>query len=151
MLVDLYGGAAVCLIPEGWTDASQFRQVPDNQEVYLETNGRGSLIIEILQHHEEFGPEFFFKDLANIDTAEESVITLVSTHSGVRLGPNQVVTRTDIEGIHQIDGENICVCMTVFRVPPWDADILVTTHNCTPEIQREIAHTLQFNSTDLFS
>ncbi|KAI1826604.1 hypothetical protein F4861DRAFT_496838 [Xylaria intraflava] len=43
----LFGGALVCDLPAKFTDVSQLRQVPDNQEVYIDKDGFTSVIIEV--------------------------------------------------------------------------------------------------------
>ncbi|KAI1122052.1 Mog1p/PsbP-like protein [Nemania abortiva] len=43
----LFGGALVCDLPTNFADVSQLRQVPDNQEVYIDKDGFTSIIIEI--------------------------------------------------------------------------------------------------------
>ncbi|KAI1165305.1 Mog1p/PsbP-like protein [Nemania serpens] len=43
----LFGGALVCDLPTKFADVSQLRQVPDNQEVYIDKDGFTSIIIEI--------------------------------------------------------------------------------------------------------
>lgn len=45
----LYGGALVCDLPEKFTDVSKLRQVPDNQEVYIDHDGFTSIIFEITE------------------------------------------------------------------------------------------------------
>ncbi|KAF2723446.1 Mog1p/PsbP-like protein [Polychaeton citri CBS 116435] len=46
---DLYGGAIVCDLPSNFADVSDIRQVPDNQEVWLDANGYTSIIFDILE------------------------------------------------------------------------------------------------------
>ncbi|KAJ8123973.1 hypothetical protein ONZ43_g192 [Nemania bipapillata] len=43
----LFGGALVCDLPTNFADVSQLRQVPDNQEVYIDKDGFTSIIVEI--------------------------------------------------------------------------------------------------------
>ncbi|KAI5361263.1 putative ran-interacting Mog1 protein [Septoria linicola] len=47
--VDLFGGAIVAEVPEGWEDVSQIRQVPDTQEVFLSSSGFSSIVFDILE------------------------------------------------------------------------------------------------------
>ena len=48
--VSLYGGAITCQIPERFLDCSEFRQVPDHQEVFIDKNQSDqSIIFEILE------------------------------------------------------------------------------------------------------
>ncbi|KAL4968037.1 Ran GTPase-binding protein MOG1 [Aspergillus stella-maris] len=44
---DLYGGAIKATIPEGWLDASDLRQIPDHQELFLSPTTLSNLIFEI--------------------------------------------------------------------------------------------------------
>ncbi|BDD55595.1 hypothetical protein MPDQ_006921 [Monascus purpureus] len=46
---DLYGSALHAVIPEGWIDASNLRQVPDHQEIFLSPRTLSNIIIEINQ------------------------------------------------------------------------------------------------------
>ncbi|KGG50833.1 hypothetical protein DI09_53p50 [Mitosporidium daphniae] len=44
----LFGGALQVALPSGFIDASQFRQIPDHQEVYLSQDSETSIIVELL-------------------------------------------------------------------------------------------------------
>ncbi|OTA99309.1 hypothetical protein M426DRAFT_325230 [Hypoxylon sp. CI-4A] len=43
----LYGGALVCDLPAGFADVSAIRQVPDNQEVFIDKGGFTSIIFDV--------------------------------------------------------------------------------------------------------
>ncbi|KAJ3112886.1 hypothetical protein HDU96_004040 [Phlyctochytrium bullatum] len=46
----LFGGAIRALLPERFADASQLREVPDNQEVFIDMKGTDqSVIVEVLE------------------------------------------------------------------------------------------------------
>ncbi|KAK3677210.1 hypothetical protein LTR78_002748 [Recurvomyces mirabilis] len=45
----LFGGAITCLLPSTFADVSDIRQVPDNQEVWLDTDGFTSIVLDILE------------------------------------------------------------------------------------------------------
>lgn len=45
----LFGGALTASLPEQFADVSQLRQVPDNQEVYIDKDGYTSIIFEICE------------------------------------------------------------------------------------------------------
>ncbi|KAK3346674.1 hypothetical protein B0T25DRAFT_521043 [Lasiosphaeria hispida] len=45
----LFGGAIVCDLPDKFADVSGLRQVPDNQEVYIDKDGFTSIILEITE------------------------------------------------------------------------------------------------------
>ena len=48
-LTPLFGGALVAEIPDNFADVSKIRQVPDNQEVYIDKDGFTSIIFEICE------------------------------------------------------------------------------------------------------
>lgn len=50
----LFGGAIVCDLPEHFADVSKLRQVPDNQEVWIDRDGFTSIIFDIT---ERVGPK----------------------------------------------------------------------------------------------
>ncbi|KAI0599650.1 hypothetical protein F4775DRAFT_591100 [Biscogniauxia sp. FL1348] len=45
----LFGGALVCDLPANFADVSTLRQVPDNQEVWIDKDGFTSIIVEITE------------------------------------------------------------------------------------------------------
>ena len=49
----LFGGAVSLWLPKQFMDASDFRQVPDNQEVLLAGDSDVSVIVEVLQQATE--------------------------------------------------------------------------------------------------
>lgn len=48
ILRELFGGAILLAIPERFLDISDFRPVPDNQEVFADAIHDQSLIVEVL-------------------------------------------------------------------------------------------------------
>ncbi|KAK8175181.1 ran-interacting Mog1 protein [Phyllosticta citrichinensis] len=50
---ELYGGAITVELPAAFADVSTIRQVPDNQEVYLERDGFTSVIFDIMERVEQ--------------------------------------------------------------------------------------------------
>ncbi|KAK3290763.1 uncharacterized protein B0H64DRAFT_55920 [Chaetomium fimeti] len=45
----LFGGALECDLPDNFADVSKIRQVPDNQEVYIDQSGFTSIIFDITE------------------------------------------------------------------------------------------------------
>ncbi|KAF2144675.1 uncharacterized protein K452DRAFT_223072 [Aplosporella prunicola CBS 121167] len=71
----LYGGALTAELPAGFGDVSDIRQVPDNQEVYLDANGFASIIFDITEcldqsqaGNDEEALKFHFHDIAGDTT-----------------------------------------------------------------------------------
>jgi len=47
--IKLFGGAILCDIPSNFADVSTIRQVPDNQEVFLDKDGFTSIVFDITE------------------------------------------------------------------------------------------------------
>ncbi|KAF2851261.1 Mog1p/PsbP-like protein [Plenodomus tracheiphilus IPT5] len=73
----LYGGAITVDLPSGFADASQIRQIPDHQEVYLDASGYSSIVVEILEYvdkgSDEAALQYHFGDLVE-DTGDATTI-----------------------------------------------------------------------------
>lgn len=60
-MTGLFGDAIYLDIPSTYRDVSEFRQVPDNQEVFVDQSSNDSLLVEIMemvsfsQDHGNFG------------------------------------------------------------------------------------------------
>ncbi|KAI4175801.1 MAG: hypothetical protein LQ343_001414 [Gyalolechia ehrenbergii] len=46
---ELFGGAVIVNLPDGYADVSDIREVPDHQEIYLDASGFSSIIVEIAE------------------------------------------------------------------------------------------------------
>ena len=167
--VVLFGGAASCDVPADWVDASAYRDVPSHQEVFVHKHAtrEQSVIVEILQFEsavvDSLAGAFFFDDLATADAAASSTKSKGSMGEAMFLGTK--ATRVDVEGIQvkaklgpTAPAQPVAVFMTAFRVPAFDADILVTTHYLVDEFGRDgirdihmhIARSLEFSDPTLF-
>lgn len=49
MTTNLYGGALSSIVPAQFADASLFRQIPDNQEVFVDDATDDSMVFDILE------------------------------------------------------------------------------------------------------
>ncbi len=57
MLRQLFGGTITIDLPDSFEDVSKFRQVPDNQEVFVSKHSDLSFIVEILETPENLDIE----------------------------------------------------------------------------------------------
>ncbi|EWC48250.1 hypothetical protein DRE_02354 [Drechslerella stenobrocha 248] len=68
---ELFGGAILASVPSTWMDMSDIRQVPDNQESFIDTTGFGTLIFELNervdQGDEEASIKFHLSDIFEDD------------------------------------------------------------------------------------
>ncbi|KAJ1026028.1 hypothetical protein NDA18_003688 [Ustilago nuda] len=79
---ELFGGAITVELPKGFIDASDFREVPDNQEVLVRDDSDVSLIVEVLQLARDEGADetldkalrFHFSSLAHDNAASSSTV-----------------------------------------------------------------------------
>ena len=71
--VDLYGGALTTLLPSTFADVADLRQVPDNQEVYLDTEGFTSVVFDLLERVEKPDEEALKYHLSDVVDGEEGV------------------------------------------------------------------------------
>ncbi|KAF2259981.1 Mog1p/PsbP-like protein [Lojkania enalia] len=90
---DLYGGAITVDLPLGFGDASNIRQIPDHQEVYLDANGYSSIVFDILERVEKSSDEealqYHFQDL--IDGTGDATNVLGQGTSVMAKVPNKPV------------------------------------------------------------
>ncbi|CED85598.1 RAN guanine nucleotide release factor [Phaffia rhodozyma] len=156
----LFGGALSIDLPAGLLDASDIRQVPDTQEVFLAHDSELSYIIEILEAVESDecagAIKFHFDSLAHDNTALSSTITSIdspsslSTESAVKFSdfppspPNQptVVTLCGNQvvqkfGKKELEGE-VVIFMAVWRIQGKNTDIVFTI-NCPEPSFRQAA------------
>jgi len=167
--VALYGGAAKCMIPSDWVDASSFRDVPDHQEVFMHPHavGEQSVIIEILEYDQTLPDDkaaaYYFNDLANADGASSTEIDADRTRISTVNIFGTTVPRCDIAGIHMKAklGPNsptkpVVVLMSVIRAVNIHSDILVTSH-ALPEygsairnVHESVLDSLRFIEKSLF-
>mmetsp|Transcript_40916 Transcript_40916/g.73955 ORF Transcript_40916/g.73955 Transcript_40916/m.73955 type:complete len:187 (-) Transcript_40916:195-755(-) len=133
--VPLYGGAITTHLPQTFLDASTLREIPDNQEVWLDKDTEQSVIIEILEYEskaDEADPlPFFFNDLVEHDGS-----TLVETWATAVLAPSQGVPASSLcyqgGGIQRASKFNetatheVHVHLGLIRLKEVESDILVT-------------------------
>jgi len=161
----LFGGCARCDLPSDWIDASTLRDVPDNQEVFVDRLGQTSVIIEILEYQGHVGDgeaaEFFFRDLADADHAISVEISSKSLQPVQRkflmdpLGSSVLYIKgTQAKAKSGREPTSVCDYMTVIRVPGVMADILVTTHSESSDVETvhtRISESLEFTDPHIFS
>jgi hypothetical protein len=141
----LFGGAIVAQLPDGWMDASDARPVPDNQEVWLEPDGaERSVVIEILERAEcadAQSGEVHFHELANgNDALADSVLYSAQLPADALQPTLQATPAYVVHGIQHLprDGRNggrllpagtsaaLHVSLVVLRLATQKTDILVS-------------------------
>jgi len=129
-------------MPEAFKDASIIREVPDNQEVYVDINTDQSIIVELLEQAEASNDEcglYHFKQLAEDNNADNYEII-----KNDNIAP-QDIPNIKIDSVKKIvlgkqiiskfnekdaDAKNVVnIYLAVIRVPSIETDILIS-YNC---------------------
>lgn len=136
----LFGSAIEIEIPSTFIDISTIRQVPDNQEVFAETNSNACIIVEIL----ELAPTstnpaiFHFFELAKLNEAEANCTILESSELpceiknctlGVAHG-TQIVSKFNYQDPSKKYPEVINLYLACFRIDSYQTDITISL--CLP-------------------
>ncbi|CAG9473191.1 nuclear import protein MOG1, putative [Plasmodium vivax] len=117
-------------IPDDYLDASRFRIIPDNQEVYVHKFEDKCLIIEILCFQnvdiQEKG-KFYFYDLAKENESVESAI-ITSNHSVSHSQGSYIllVGRQKIKKDNSGEYEPVLLYICIFPLEEHNADVLIT-------------------------
>ncbi|KAI8638934.1 hypothetical protein BD408DRAFT_422322 [Parasitella parasitica] len=99
---ELFGGAIVAPVFDSFSDASQFRQVPDNQEVFVDSNTQQSLIYELLEQVEaqnEQVAQHHFQQLADDNDAKECKIISMEVLCPQNVSPHLPQDTTEIYAV----------------------------------------------------
>ncbi|KAJ4290957.1 hypothetical protein N0V90_010153 [Kalmusia sp. IMI 367209] len=134
--VDLYGGAITVDLPTGYGDASQIREVPDHQELYLDENGYSSVIFEILQYVQKptdaEALQYHFADLVD-DTGDQTNMLEQETTSMKKTPNKPVYTLSFIQTPAPPDRPHknpdfVAMHLLLLRLKEQGTDILVTVN-----------------------
>ncbi|CAH8498875.1 unnamed protein product [Heterobilharzia americana] len=153
----LFDSAFRCLLPTNVIDASNLRQIPDNQEVFLHPSTSQSIIIEIMDHVEasdhEDAARVHFDAIGESNEATDSNIFSVRTVS--LLNPDNycssVVLLLGQQKVAKFDHSTedvVSIHMALYRYTEFQADVLVLVNdpvedddiNTSPEGNHNQAH-----------
>lgn len=141
-MIKLYGGSFGFMLPERFIDVSQFRIVPDHQEVFIDSECDQSVIVEVVDRQtcsNKAAPEFFFEDLA--ESAEATSFTLEQKGE---LGADRAPFRKQHDfpclfalGRQSISkfkddvsrANEVAVCLIIVRLVNVDSDLLITINS----------------------
>ncbi|SPQ97756.1 Ran guanine nucleotide release factor [Plasmodiophora brassicae] len=133
----LYGGAFTIDVPASLVDVSQFRQVPDHQEVFACADTDQSVIVEIVDRSEVADSDcakYYFQDLAEVnsaiasDTADTGDVQTCQGHTATYVIGHQTVAKFKDapSAANQVE-----VYLGVIRLAEYGADILLTLNSPT--------------------
>ncbi|KAG8900322.1 hypothetical protein FRB99_006110 [Tulasnella sp. 403] len=138
---ELFGGAIRCTLPADLIDASDFRQVPDTQEVLLSKDSNISFIIEILQRVDPGdaveAAKFHFDALAHDNSATSCTVDEVFAPQAVS-GPSPPFQpmRASIIGTQTVPkfnkgaqhADRVKILLTVWRVDTKNMDVVLSVN-----------------------
>jgi hypothetical protein len=137
----LFGGAIIVELPAAFTDASAVRQVPDNQEVFVEKDTDVSIVIELLESAEVSDVEacdFHFRELADCNQAELSLAVETRIFSDAVLPNIQVqdCTKAALVGVQKAKKfrspteptSTVHIVLIVLRLPGVGTDCLISVN-----------------------
>ncbi|KAF7728614.1 hypothetical protein EC973_005841 [Apophysomyces ossiformis] len=138
---ELFGGAIVAPINPTFVDASQFRQIPDNQEVFLDMQTQQSLIVELLEavdaQNEDIA-RYHFEQVASDNEAVEykvNTVQSVPTETATPCLPADITSVYVLQGTQQVAKFNedkhqaynvVQIWLAVVRLATVATDLVVT-------------------------
>ncbi|EIM90400.1 Mog1p/PsbP-like protein [Stereum hirsutum FP-91666 SS1] len=131
---ELFGGAIAALLPPTLVDASQLRQVPDTQEVFLYPDSDVSIIVEILERVEpsDFSEaaKFHFDSLAHDNSAQSSAvreIAIIPNDRGDQTPSPVVLYGTQlVQKFNRADVDDVRILLALYRVEHKGVDVVMT-------------------------
>ncbi|XP_033724677.1 ran guanine nucleotide release factor-like [Pecten maximus] len=136
-VTDLFGGAMSAIFPPDAQDMSNFREIPDHQEVFTHSSTDQSIIIEILefvQEPDDVALKTHYEDLVRDNDVSEGdhVILEAAEMPTHKLAMSQCSSARYVLGQQKVskfkeDFKNtINIHMGLFRILEFTTDILVT-------------------------
>nr|XP_033781501.1 ran guanine nucleotide release factor [Geotrypetes seraphini] len=135
----LFGGAFSAVLPPGFRDVSELREIPDNQEIFAHSQTDQSIIIELLEYQvhvsDAEAARYHFEDIASSNEAsgpEKAEILTVEPIPKEQLALQECASAWLLSGRQLVAKFNEQVRNTVtlhlclFRLPQFTTDLLLT-------------------------
>jgi len=157
---ELFGGAITATLPTKLIDASDLRQVPDTQEVFLYPDSGVSIIVEVLQSVEVTNllevARFHFDSLAHDNDAEKSVVEQVDivTNGTGHHTPAPVILSgvQSVRKFNKTTPDEVRVLLAVYRLVDHNIDLVMTMNIPTrAEDGDSVSDAEQAASKDVFA
>jgi hypothetical protein len=133
---ELFGGAVTANVPRDFIDASQFRPVPDTQEVFIDDASGATVIVELLERVDHVpdaeAAAFHFEEVARQNRASASVVVVANEpgrHPETGDFVQELLGRQKIAKFAEGDesANDVAVFLGLRRLPaPHNTDVLVT-------------------------
>ncbi|KAI0340604.1 Mog1p/PsbP-like protein [Trametopsis cervina] len=130
---ELFGGAITLNLPRTLIDASDLRQVPDTQEVFLYPESSTSIIVEVL---ERVAPDdateaakFHFDSLAHDNDATAKTVLNVdvrTTHQGETPPPVVLHGIQAVPKFNSTTSDEVFIHLALYRIASKNVDLVMT-------------------------
>ncbi|KAI8575645.1 hypothetical protein K450DRAFT_260826 [Umbelopsis ramanniana AG] len=144
----LFGGALSAPLRQSYLDASQIRQIPDNQEVFVDANTEQSLIIELLDlvpvAKEKEIAKYHFQQLAEDNEAKEAIVNDISlleatSNPSLPSDSSQIYVLKGLQKISKFNEQqlhHVNIVMAIIRLAKVHTDVAISVN--VPEGQGQI-------------
>ncbi|KAF8319530.1 Mog1p/PsbP-like protein, partial [Cantharellus anzutake] len=131
----LFGGAITTELPEAFIDASDLRQIPDNQEVFLSPVDDVTFIVEILEKVEEDNlleaAKFHFDSLAHDNDAQnnksiEQIIPSSEPSTQERPAPILLSGTQRIKKFNRTTADDVLILLALWRLDKYNIDLVLS-------------------------
>ncbi|TDL27521.1 Mog1p/PsbP-like protein [Rickenella mellea] len=135
----LFGGAISIVLPTNLLDASDIRQVPDTQEVFVSRDSDISFVVEILERVPIQNPDeaarFHFDSLAHDNDAQSHIVHEVQVPSAqnaalsegtplpIILDGSQAVTK-----FNRTTADDVRILLALFRIENKNVDLVLSVN-----------------------
>lgn len=130
---ELFGGAITVTLPSSLVDASDLRQIPDTQEVFLSPSSGVSIIFEVLERVAATDPEeaakFHFEALAHDNSASNATVTDVAVttkRNGNTPAPTVLRGTQLVSKFNASELDEVHILLALFRVEAKNVDFVMT-------------------------
>ncbi|KAI0637189.1 Mog1p/PsbP-like protein [Trametes polyzona] len=131
---ELFGGAITTTLPTTLIDASDFRQVPDTQEVYLSPTSGISIIVEVLQSVsatdlKEAAGQHFDALAHDNDAKSQSVnetFDLPNDSNGTTPNPVVLYGTQTVQKFNSAAADEVRILLALYRVPDKNVDLVLS-------------------------
>ncbi|SCU82355.1 LAME_0C00760g1_1 [Lachancea meyersii CBS 8951] len=141
----LYGGAISCVIPEGFLDASILREVPDTQEVFVNsrdpnelhkyTDGLGleeSIIVDLLQRvdadSDRDALELHLQEITGLNGSNEWTVVKLDVAKQPAHYQTCVAVETAYKWGKQDEKETLVLCLALLRLEDVQTDVILSVN-----------------------
>ncbi|RDX48357.1 Mog1p/PsbP-like protein [Polyporus arcularius HHB13444] len=131
---ELFGGTITATLPTSLIDASDFRQVPDTQEVFISRDSGVSIVVEVLQSVDAAdlreAASLHFDALAHDNDAQTKHVseTMDFPNGSNGATPNPVVlygTQT-VQKFNSTSADEVRILLALYRVSDKNTDLVMT-------------------------